>query len=225
MILNIESLRIIWWVLLGVLFSGFAIMDGFDLGVAAMLPFVGRKDIERRIIINTVGAVWEGNQVWLILAAGALFAAWPMIYAVAFSGFYFAMLMLLLTIGIIRPVAFKYRSKLVSRAWRQTWDVLLCLSGLLSPFLLGVVIGNVIQGVPFYFDQTLRIFYTGTFFALFNPFALCCGLTAVVMLLMHGGLYLAIKTEAPIQRRAARYSRVSAGLFIVLFALGGVWLA
>ena len=111
------TLRVIWWLLLGVLLAGFAIMDGFDLGVAALLPFLGKKDGERRVIINTVGPVWEGNQVWIILGAGAIFAAWPTVYAVSFSGFYLAMFLLLATF-IVRPAAFKYRSKMPAQAWR-----------------------------------------------------------------------------------------------------------
>lgn len=220
-----EVLRLIWWLLLGVLLSGFAIMDGFDLGVAALLPFIGRSDMERRVIINTVGPVWEGNQVWIILGGGAIFAAWPILYAVAFSGFYIAMLLVLLTIGIIRPVAFKYRSKLPQKKWRYTWDTLLSFSGLVGSLLFGVAIGNVILGVPFHFDETLRSFYTGSFFALLNPFSLLCGLVSVAMLLMHGGMYLASKAEAPISTRAAASSRWFALLMLILFSVAGVWLA
>ena len=173
--MDYEVLRIIWWLLLGVLLAGFAMMDGFDLGVAALLPFLGRSDMERRVIINTIGPVWEGNQGWLVLGAGAIFAAWPILYAVAFSGFYIAMLLVLLTIGIIRPVAFKYRSKLANKKWRYTWDTLLSFSGLAGSLLFGVAMGNVLLGVPFHFDDTLRNFYTGSFFDLLNPFAILCG--------------------------------------------------
>ncbi len=117
-----ETLRIIWWVLLGVLLIGFAIMDGFDLGVGILLPFVAKTDEERRVVLNSVGAVWEGNQVWLILGAGAIFAAWPHVYAVSFSGFYFAMLLVLLAL-ILRPVGFDYRSKVNNKTWRCVWDL------------------------------------------------------------------------------------------------------
>jgi cytochrome bd ubiquinol oxidase subunit II len=223
--MSYEVLRIIWWVLLGVLLCGFAIMDGFDLGVAALVPFVGRNDVQRRIIINTVGPVWEGNQVWLILGGGAIFAAWPMLYAVAFSGFYFAMLLVLLVVGIIRPVSFKYRSKLVSVKWRYTWDALLSFSGIVGSLLFGVAVGNAIVGVPFHFDQTLRIYYTGTFWGLLNPFSIACGLVCIFMVLMHGGLYLATKTEDPIQLRAAKYSRISAILLVIFFTICGFWVA
>ena len=222
--LDYETLRLIWWVLLGLLLAGFAIMDGFDLGVAALLPFVATQDHDRRIVINTVGPVWEGNQVWIILGAGAIFAAWPTIYAVSFSGFYLAMLLLLLTF-IIRPVGFKDRSKLTHPHWRTTWDWALSIAAILSAMIFGIAVGNVLQGVPFHFDKTLRIFYSGGFWQLFNPFALLCGLLSLVMMIMHGGCYLALKTEQSIQQRTLSITIMAAFAVIVLFALGGVWLA
>jgi cytochrome d ubiquinol oxidase subunit II len=223
--LDIEILRVIWWLLLGVLLMGFAIMDGFDLGVAALLPLVARDETERRIVLNTIGPVWEGNQVWIILGAGAIFAAWPYVYAVAFSGFYFLILLLLLTMGISRPVSFKYRSKLPSVFWRRFWDQIVCFGGVFPAIILGILVGNVLQGAPFYFDNSLHVFYSGSFVDLFNPYACWCGLTSLAMLVMHGGLYLAIKTNDPIRDRALFWSRTSAGLLIILFALGGLWIA
>lgn len=223
--LDIETLRVIWWALLGVLFIGFAIMDGFDLGAAALLPFVTRNEMERRIVLNSIGPVWEGNQVWIILGAGAILAAWPYVYAVAFSGFYLLILLLLLTMGISRPVSFKYRSKLPNVFWRRFWDWVVFLGGLCPALIFGILIGNVLMGVPFYFDQDLRAFYSGSFFDLFRPFPLWCGLTSVAMLTMHGGLYLAIKTNDPIRSRALSCSRWMSACLIVLFALGGVWTA
>ncbi|MBN8901982.1 MAG: cytochrome d ubiquinol oxidase subunit II, partial [Rhodospirillales bacterium] len=148
-----EVLRLIWWAVLGVLLIGIAVMDGFDLGTAMLLPWAGRTDLERRVVINTVGPVWEGNQVWLILGGGAIFAAWPPLYAVAFSGFYLAMLLLLLAL-ILRPVGFKFRSKLADRRWRSVWDGALCAGGLVPALVFGVAFGNVLQGVPFRFDDT-----------------------------------------------------------------------
>jgi len=219
-----ETLRIIWWVLLGVLLAGFAATDGFDLGIGFLLPFIARKDIERRIVINTIGPVWEGNQVWIILGAGAIFAAWPMVYAVSFSGFYLAMLLVLAGF-ILRPVGFKYRSKLTHKTWRQFWDAALFIGGFLPALIFGVAIGNVLQGVPFYFDETLRSFYAGSFFELLNPFALLCGLISVVLLGMHGCFYLAVKTDNIIQHRAIRLSRIFAFGLIVLFSLAGLWIA
>lgn len=219
-----EILRLLWWAVLGVLLIGIAVMDGFDMGSAILLPFVGRTDMERRIVINTVGPVWEGNQVWLILGGGAIFAAWPTIYAVAFSGFYLAMLLLLLSL-ILRPVGFKYRSKLDSTRWRMTWDIALFLGGLVPALVFGVAFGNVLQGVPFRFDDTMRMTYTGNLFGLFNPFALLCGLVSVAMLTMHGATWLACKTEGAVRMRAQRAGLLASLILAVLFILGGVWAA
>lgn len=218
------TLRVIWWVLMGVILIGFAVMDGFDLGAAGLLPFVAKTDIERRVVINTVGPVWEGNQVWFILGGGVFFAAWPYLYAITFSGFYFAILLALATL-ILRPAGFKYRSKLESPRWRTTWDWILCLSGIVAALTFGVAVGNVLQGVPFHYDSSLRGFYTGSFFGLFNPFAILCGLTSVAMILMQGAVYLSIKTEGDIHRRAIASTRIAAIITILLFIAGGVWIA
>lgn len=223
--LDLEILRLIWWVLLGLLLVGFAITDGFDFGAAVLLPLVARKEIEKRIVLNSIGPFWEGNQVWIILGAGAIFAAWPVVYAVAFSGLYFVILLLLLTMGISRPVSFKYRSKLANRHWRDAWDWAVFIGGLLPALIFGILVGNVLTGVPFNFDNTLRIFYSGSFLNLFSPFACWCGLTSLFMLVMHGGLYLAIKTENPINRRAVYFTRWAALLTIIFFAIGGIWVS
>lgn len=223
--LDIEQLRVIWWALLGILFMGFAVTDGFDLGVAALFPWVARNESEKRIVLNSIGPFWEGNQVWIILGAGAIFAAWPYVYAVAFSGFYLLILLLLLTMGISRPVSIKYRSKLANQFWRRFWDWVVFIGGVFPAVIFGLLIGNVLCGVPFYFDDDLRVHYSGSFFDLFQPFAWWCGLTSLAMLIMHGGLYLAIKTESPIRDRAIFYSRVAALLLIVFFAIGGLWVA
>jgi cytochrome d ubiquinol oxidase subunit II len=222
--IDYATLRIIWWILLGVLLIGFAIMDGFDLGIGMLLPIVARNNSERRIVINSIGAVWEGNQIWLILGAGAIFAAWPTIYAITFSGFYFAMLLMLFAL-ILRPVGFKYRGKIDNTHWRTLWDSCLFIAGLVPALIFGVAIGNVLQGVPFHFDNFLQAFYSGTLLDLLNPFALLCGLVSISMLIMHGGIYLAIKTEGAIQTRASRYSRIAALFYILLFALGGFAIA
>lgn len=221
--LDYPTLRVIWWVLLGLLLIGFAVMDGFDLGIGILLHRVARTNEERRVVLNTVGPVWEGNQIWLILGAGAIFAAWPEIYAVSFSGFYFAMLLVLLAL-ILRPVGFKYRSKIQSDAWRAVWDACIFISGFVPALVFGVAVGNVIQGVPFYFDETLRSFYTGTLFGLFTPFTLLCGLVSVCMLATHGGIFLAIKTNNSIQQRAIYYARFFGLLTITFFAISGIWL-
>lgn len=216
-------LRVIWWLLMGLLLMGFAILDGFDLGIAALLPFVAKNDLERRIVINTVAAIWEGNQVWFILGGGVLFATWPYLYAISFSGFYIAMFLVLLTF-IIRPVGFKYRSKIENPAWRTMWDTALCLGGIIAAFVFGVAIGNVIQGVPFHFNESLRAFYTGSFFELFNPFALLCGLISLTMMIMQGASYLSIKTETQIHCRSQNIATFSALLLVILFSLAGLWI-
>ncbi|MFD2250233.1 cytochrome d ubiquinol oxidase subunit II [Pseudochelatococcus lubricantis] len=224
-LIDYPTLRVIWWVLLGVILIGFAAMDGFDLGTGILLPFVGRDDVERRIVINTVGPVWEGNQVWLILGGGAIFASWPQLYAVSFSGFYLAMFAILFAL-ILRPVGFKYRSKLDDTRWRSAWDWALFIGGFLPSLIFGVAVGNTLAGVPFRIDDDLRIFYDGTFFGLLNPFALLCGLVSVAMLTMHGATWLALKTEGEVRARAVSYGKRAALATIALFALGGValWL-
>lgn len=222
-LISYDVLRLIWWVLLGVLLIGFAIMDGFDLGVAALLPFVAKTDVERRVVINTIGPVWEGNQVWLILGGGAIFAAWPALYAVSFSGFYLAMFAILAAL-ILRPVGFKYRSKREDAAWRTRWDWALFIGGAVPALIFGVAVGNVLQGVPFHFDMDLHSTYEGSFFGLLNPYALLCGLLSVTMLVAHGATWLVLKTDGIIAKRARSYGSVAAILTIVLFALGGLGL-
>ncbi|MBB3145835.1 cytochrome d ubiquinol oxidase subunit II [Phyllobacterium trifolii] len=220
--IDYETLRVIWWLLIGVLLIGFAITDGFDLGTGTLLPFVAKTDMERRIVINTIGPVWEGNQVWLIVAGGAIFAAWPPLYAVSFSGFYLAMFIILASL-ILRPVGFKYRSKRDSDTWRAAWDCALFIGGFVPALIFGVAMGNVLQGVPFRFNNDLRIFYEGSFFGLLNPFALLCGLISVAMLVMHGGAWLALKTSGPVAERARRYGIIAALITIILFGLAGLW--
>ncbi len=220
--IDYEILRLLWWAVLGVLLIGIAVMDGFDYGAAILLPFVGKTDAERRLVINTVGPVWEGNQVWLILGAGAIFAAWPQLYAVAFSGFYLAMLLLLASL-ILRPVGFKFRGKVESAGWRTVWDLALFVGGLVPALVYGVAFGNALQGVPFRIDDTMRMFYEGTVWGLFNPFGLLAGLLSVAMITLHGGTWLACKTTGPVKARAAK-AAVGAGIVaVVLFAIGGFW--
>ena len=222
--LDYTTLRVIWWLLLGVLLVGFAVMDGFDLGVGTLLPFVARTDEERRLVINTVGPVWEGNQVWLVLGGGAIFAAWPPLYAVSFSGFYLAMFVILFAL-ILRPVGFKYRGKLQSQAWRDNWDRALFVGGFVPALIMGVAVGNVLLGVPFHFDDSQRVFYTGGFFGLLTPFALLAGLLAVAMFVAHGAAMLVLKTDGAVAERAARYGSVAALAGCALFAAGGICVA
>ncbi|MGD0642832.1 MAG: cytochrome d ubiquinol oxidase subunit II [Roseiarcus sp.] len=221
MIFDYENLRLIWWLLLGVLLIGFAVMDGFDLGVAALLPFVARSDVERRIAINTIGPVWEGNQVWLVLGGGAIFAAWPPLYAVSFSGFYLAMFLVLASL-ILRPVGFTFRSKIDNPAWRSLWDWALAIGGVVPALIFGVAIGNALQGVPFAFDPDLRASYDISLASLLNPFGLLCGLASLAMLVMHGAAYLALKAGEPVASRARRAGSVAAIATIGLFALAGL---
>ena len=223
-LLDFELLRVVWWLLLGVLLTGFALTDGFDLGVGTLLPFVGRTDVERRIAINTIGPVWEGNQVWFILGGGAIFAAWPPLYAVSFSGFYLAMFAVLAAL-ILRPVGFKYRSKRDSALWRSAWDWALFVGGAAPALIVCVAMGNVLQGAPFRFNEDLMIFYEGTFFGLLNPFALLAGLVSISMLTMHGAAWLQLKAEGPVQLRARKIGSVAALVTIVAYLLAGAWMA
>ncbi len=219
-----ETLRGIWWLFLGVLLIGFAVTGGFDLGTAILLPFLGKTDTERRVIINSIGATWEGNQVWFVTAGGALFAAWPMAYSVAFSGFYFALLLTLFAL-MLRPLGFDYRSKLPSEKWRGNWDKALFIGGFVPALIFGVAFGNLLQGVPFHFDNDMRIFYDGSFWGLLNPFALLSGLLSVAMLTLHGATYLQVKTEGDIQQRCQKAVLILAIVTLVIFALAGFWIS
>ncbi|WP_444454599.1 cytochrome d ubiquinol oxidase subunit II [Rhodobacter capsulatus] len=227
-LLSYEILRVIWWVLLGVLLIGLAATDGFDMGVAALNPFVAQTDAERRVVINTIGPVWEGNQVWLILGGGAIFAAWPPLYAVSFSGFYLAMFLVLAAL-ILRPVGFKYRNKRESHVWRTRWDWALVVGGAVPALIFGVAVGNVLQGVPFTLDDTLLPIYPGNpltkLLGLLNPFALFVGVVSLSMHIAHGAAWLVLKTEGAVQARARRIGSWAGVLTIVTFALAGVWLA
>ena len=172
--IDYEVLRFIWWLLVGVLLIGFAVTDGFDMGVGMLTRFLGRNDTERRIMINSIAPHWDGNQVWLITAGGALFAAWPMVYAAAFSGFYVAMILVLASL-FFRPVGFDYRSKIEETRWRNMWDWGIFIGSFVPPLVIGVAFGNLLQGVPFNVDEYLRLYYTGNFFQLLNPFGLLAG--------------------------------------------------
>ena len=218
-----ESLRVIWWLILGVLLIGFAVMDGFDFGIAALIRVLGRDDAERRTLLETVEPVWEGNQVWFILAGGATFAAWPTLYAVAFSGLYVAMFVLLAAF-ILRPVGFSYRSKSTNPQWRNIWDWVLTVTGIVPPLIFGVAFGNLFLGVPFRFDADLRMTYTGSFFGLLSPFALLCGLISLSMILMHGAAYAAMKADLALARRAERLAQLFAWLYVSTYMAAGIWL-
>ncbi|MEZ7829411.1 cytochrome d ubiquinol oxidase subunit II [Brachymonas denitrificans] len=221
--LDYPTLKIIWWLLVGVLLIGFAIMDGHDMGVGTLLPFVGKTDDERRVVINSVGMHWEGNQVWFITGGGAIFAAWPLIYATAFSGFYWAMMAALWAL-FFRPVGFKYRSLLKDAQWRRSWDWGLFVGGFVPPVIFGVAFGNLLQGVPFQFNELLMVNYTGSFWQLLNPFALLAGIVSSAMITLQGAVYLAHRTEGAIQRRSATAALWSAVLMVLAFVGAGLWL-
>ncbi|OYX30363.1 MAG: cytochrome d ubiquinol oxidase subunit II [Hydrogenophilales bacterium 32-62-9] len=222
--MDYETLKLVWWLLVGVLLVGFAIMDGHDMGVGTLLPFVGRTDLERRAVINTVAPHWEGNQVWFVTAGGAIFAAWPLVYATAFSGFYWAMMAALWAL-FFRPVGFTYRSKIHNAAWRSTWDWGLFIGGAVPPIIFGVAFGNLLLGVPFHFNDLMMSTYTGSFWALLNPFALLAGLVSLGMITFQGANYLMMRTEGDIYHRVRTASLLSGALTLVLFALAGVWVA
>lgn len=218
---SLEILQITWWVLLGVLLIGFALTDGFDLGVASLLTTLAKTDDERRLMINTIAPVWESNQVWLILGAGAIFAAWPVVYAVAFSTMYFAMLLVLVCL-IIRPVGLKFRSKMSSQNWRNCWDWALCVTSIIPSLLFGVAVGNAILGLPFMFDDHLMLQTKGVFFELFNPFALLTGFISLMMLLAHGAAYLRLKIDHPIAQKAHGVQKAFSFLALVCFISAGL---
>ena len=222
--LDYATLKVIWWALVGVLLIGYALTDGYDLGVATLLPFIGKTDEERRLVINSIGPMWEGHQVWLITGGGALFAAWPYVYAVSFSGFYLAMFIVLSAL-ILRPVGFKYRSKRMGKTWRRNWDWALFVGGFVPALIFGVALGNVLQGVPFDIDRTMRATYDGGLFGLLNPFALLAGLASVAMLVVHGASWLVLKLEhGTVLDRAVRFGRIAALAVIAFYAIAGLWL-
>ena len=224
MLFDYDTLKIIWWLFVGVLLIGFALLDGFDLGVGTLLPFVARSDEQRRVLLNCIGPTWEGNQVWLITAGGALFAAWPLVYAAAFSGFYWAMLLVLFAL-FFRPVGFEYRSKIADRRWRRAWDWGLFVGGFVPALVFGVAFGNLLQGVPFQYDEFVRPTYTGSFWGLLNPFALLTGIVSLTMLAMHGAVYLQMRTEEEIYARAKKAVRIFGIVFMAAFAIAGIWQA
>jgi len=217
-----EVLRFVWWLLIGVLLIGFAVTDGFDMGVGMLSRVIGRTDVDRRIMINSIAPHWDGNQVWLITAGGALFAAWPQVYATAFSGFYAAMILVLASL-FFRPVGFDYRSKIEDNRWRGMWDWGIFIGSFVPPLVIGVAFGNLLQGVPFAIDDYMRISYTGTFFQLLNPFALLAGLVSLFMILAQGATYLQMRTVGELNLRSRAAAQISALVTLVTFALAGVW--
>ncbi|OQW70076.1 MAG: cytochrome d ubiquinol oxidase subunit II [Proteobacteria bacterium ST_bin11] len=217
-----ETIRLIWWVFIGVVGIAFALTEGFDFGVGTLLPFIGKTDVERRVIINTVGATWEGNQVWLVLLGGAIFAIWPAVYATLFSGLYVAMLLVLFSL-FFRPAAFDYRSKIEDPRWRNSWDWSLFIGSSLPPVLFGVLVGNLILGLPFHFDNDLRSFYDGSFWALLSPFALLCGVTGLLLTTFHGALFLKWRSEGVIHERAVATINGLGPMLLLALAATTLW--
>ena len=222
--IDYEFLRIIWWVLVIVLLIGFSVTDGFDMGVTALLPVAGKKEVEKRIMINSIAPHWDGNQVWLLTAGGAIFAAWPIVYSVAFSGFYIALFLVLAAL-FFRPIGFEYRAKIDNPTWRAVWDWGLFAGGFVPALVFGVAFGNLLQGVPFELNELSQVTYTGSFFALLNPFALLCGVLSLAMLVTHGANWLQMKTTAELRNRARAITQVGALVTLITFALAGVWLS
>ncbi|RSD29744.1 cytochrome d ubiquinol oxidase subunit II [Vibrio pectenicida] len=218
-----EILRLIWWVLIGVLLVGFAVTDGFDMGVGALIPIIGKNDNERRVMINSIGPHWEGNQVWLVTAGGGLFAAWPLVYATSFSGFYLAMILTLAALWL-RPLGLAYRSKIEDEKWRSTWDICICISGFVPPVIFGVAFGNLLQGVPFQLTEFLMPTYHGSFFELLNPFALLCGLVSLFMIIMQGATWLQLKTTDDVHTRSRNVAQIMGLLTVAAFVGAGFWI-
>ena len=222
--IDYEFLRIIWWVLVIVLLIGFSVTDGFDMGVTALLPIAGKKEVEKRIMINSIAPHWDGNQVWLLTAGGAIFAAWPIVYSVAFSGFYIALFLVLAAL-FFRPIGFEYRAKIDNPTWRAVWDWGLFAGGFVPALVFGVAFGNLLQGVPFELNELSQVTYTGSFFALLNPFALLCGVLSLAMLVTHGANWLQMKTTAELRNRARAITQIGALVTLITFVLAGVWLS
>lgn len=218
-----EVLRFVWWILIGVLLIGFAVTDGFDMGVGFLLPILGKTDTDRRIMINSVAPHWDGNQVWLITAGGAMFAAWPQVYAAAFSGFYVAMILVLAAL-FFRPVGFDYRSKLENPKWRNMWDWGLFIGGFVPPLVIGVAFGNLLLGVPFQIDSQQYLTYTGNLFGLLNPYGLLAGVVSLMMIVTQGATYLQMRTTGELHLRVRKATYVTALLTLLAFAGAGAWL-
>ncbi|HQT46251.1 MAG: cytochrome d ubiquinol oxidase subunit II [Acidocella sp. 20-63-7] len=219
------ALKIIWAVLLGVLLTGLAVMVGMDMGVGTLLRFVGKTDGERRTALNIIGPHWDGNQVWFILGGGAIFAAFPTLYATSFSVFYVVMILLLFSM-IIRPVAFEYRSKVSANAWRESWDWAFLASGALPMIVYGAAIGNILEGVGYHYSWTGQYFQDESFLSyLLNPFAVMCGVMSLSLSIYQGGAMLMLRGEEPIYGRARAYAIGGGLVAAVIFAVGGLWVA
>jgi len=219
-----ETLKLIWWLLISIILIGFIITDGMDMGVGALLPFIAKTDAQRRVVINTVGPHWDGNQVWFITFGASLFAAWPPVYGTAFAGFYFAMMIVLFAL-FLRPVGFDYRSKIEDPRWRNNWDWAIFVGSAVPPLVFGIAVGNLFLGLPFSFNEYLRVTYTGSFFALFHPFALLCGVISLAMVVFHGAIWLQLRADKIIAEKSPKTVSISGLVIIIGLVIGGIWLA
>ncbi len=221
---EVETLQLIWWVLIVVLFTGFALTDGFDIGVGILLPIAGKTNTERRILINAIAPHWDGNQVWFVLGIGALFAAWPPVYATVFSLLYVPLMLCLFGL-FFRPVGFDYRAKIDNATWRTFWDWGIFTGSALPIFLLGLSVGNLFLGIPFDIDEFHRPVVTSSFLGLFNPFAVFVGLLTLALMILHGATYAQVRTEGELFHRLTRFARYSSLTAIILFVIAGAALA
>lgn len=220
--IDYAALKLIWWLFIVALFVLFFIFGGRDFGACILLPWMGKNDLQRRLIINSIGSTWEGNQVWLVTAGGALFAAWPLVYATAFSGLYYAFLIVLMSL-ILRPPGFDFRGKLESSSWRSLWDYSLFVSGIVPALIFGVGLGNLFLGLPFYFDETMRSHYEGSFFQLLTPLTVGFGLASIILLAFHGGVFLQAKVGASVLGAIKRTNILLGAIFVFLFIALGAW--
>ncbi|ODN43424.1 cytochrome d ubiquinol oxidase subunit II [Piscirickettsia litoralis] len=222
---DFATMQVIGWLIVGLTLILFALTSGFDSGVGILLPFIGKNDTERRLALNVIGPTWDGNQVWLITAGGAIFAIWPTVYATAFSGYYIAMLLVLWSL-FLRPVGFEYRSKLPSQKWRNSWDIGIFIASFVPIVVMGVAFGNLLLGSPFNYDAIfLRMDYTGSFWNLLTPFALLCGVVSLCMIVTHGAAYLSWRAEGIVKIRAQKALCLFAVLYVIAFAAAGILIA
>ncbi|QJC29062.1 cytochrome d ubiquinol oxidase subunit II [Enterobacteriaceae endosymbiont of Plateumaris rustica] len=217
--LDYNTLCIIWWILIGILIIGFLITDGLDMGVGILLFIIGKNNIERRIMINSIAPHWDGNQVWLITVGGALFAAWPIVYATLFSSFYIAMIIMLLSL-FLRPVGFEYRSKIKNYKWQNLCDILISIGSIIPPIIIGIAVGNLLNGIPFYIDKYFRIHSSLHFLNLFNMFSIIISITSIIMFINQASTYLQLRIyDKYINYKTNIIIQISSIMLIIFFIL------
>ncbi|QJC34097.1 cytochrome d ubiquinol oxidase subunit II [Enterobacteriaceae endosymbiont of Donacia cinerea] len=217
--LNYEFLCLIWSIIISILITGFIITDGLDMGVGILLFIIGKNNLERRIMINTIAPHWDGNQVWLITTGGALFAAWPIVYATIFSHFYIAMILLLISL-FLRPIGFEYRSKIKNKIWQKTCDIFISIGSIIPPAIIGIALGNILKGIPFYIDEYYHIYSKGHFLKLFNLSSIMISITTIILFINHAATYLQIRIkDFVINHRLNLILKISSILLIIFFTL------